>query len=73
MSRNEKTSKHVATIAADVMNIQAMGGDVVLFYSDTLDRPHLDFIPMKWQDIRTLAASCLTQAPDKPKRKGRSK
>jgi len=68
MKRNEETSARVAKIAAKVL---------AMVNSSTLELyHHPDGKPvktdLKWRDIRALAASCLTQSPDKPKRKRRA-
>ena len=65
MARNERTSPRVARIAAKVL---AMQNDLSL---ELYEHPHDQgpvMTSLKWRDIRALAASCLTQAADKPKR-----
>ena len=64
MARNEQTSPRVAKIAAKVL---AMQNDLNL---ELYEHPHGQgpvITSLKWRDIRALAASCLTQAADKPK------
>lgn len=51
MAQNEKTSERVASIASKVLNMA----------KPTIMTNEL------WEEIRTLAASALTQAPDKVK------
>ncbi len=64
MPRNEKTSKRVAGIAGKVMAVKAPVGEEVLIFDKRLDR----IVAVRWSDIRSLAASALTQAADKPKK-----
>lgn len=62
---NERTSKRVAKIAGRVL---ALRGRLQVLPSGRLC--DYCFGPgIKWSDIRALAASCLTQTADKPKRK----
>jgi len=63
MKRGEQTSPEVATIAAKVLAIDVTGPEpgIVLVGGGKK-------IWIGWRDIRALAASCLTQAADKPKR-----
>jgi len=64
--RNERTSPRVVKVAAKVLamrpyalKMESDGGQKIYgFMLDTED----------WNQIRALAASCLTQAADKPKR-----
>lgn len=50
MAENEKTSKKVATIASEILK---------------MNKPYI-MTDELWEDIKTLAGSALTQAPDKP-------
>lgn len=59
-SKNEHTSVRVAKIAAKVLADK---------YERAQDRVNLAGpLVLYWRDIRALAASALTQAPDKPPR-----
>ncbi|HQS15009.1 hypothetical protein [Reyranella sp.] len=63
--RNERTSPRVVKVAAKVL---AMQNDLNL---ELYEHPHGHgpvMTSLKWRDIRALAASCLTQTADKPKR-----
>ena len=63
--RNEKTSPRVAKIAAKVLAVRTKtpAKDLGIVAHDGSG------VVIRWSDIRALAASCLTQAADKPKRK----
>lgn len=75
MTSNERTSKRVAHIAARVLAARVLvlrAKQSAMFPNYVLVglAPDDLFMPKKWWgDIRALAASCLTQSPDKPKRK----
>ncbi len=60
--KNERTSKRVAAIAGKILAVKAIRGEWVWLYDDGVAK----MIP--WRDIRALAASCLNQTPDKPKK-----
>ena len=66
---DEKTSKRIAVIAGRLMKIKAENvdmchrGDKWLLLYGNVAAPH-NLI----RDVRALAASCLTQTADKPKR-----
>lgn len=62
MVKNERTSARVAKIAGKIVAHKGLDRDYVF--------PE---IGLKWSELRALAASCLTQAPDKPKKKGKAK
>lgn len=62
---NERTSKRVAKIAGRVLAIKTIDTYTVLWGEED-GYPHNIAFP--WKDIRALAASCLTQTPDKPKK-----
>lgn len=66
--RNERTSPRVVKIAANVLEIARRHpkGEVVMKFPMP-DGEHR-FMEISWRDLVALAASCLTQAPDKPKR-----
>jgi len=59
MAKNEKTSARVSKIAAKVLAIKCISKDFVLITKDGAG------IVVRWSDVRALAASALTQAPDK--------
>ena len=66
--RNERTSKRIAKIAARILG-SSHRGEVMIYPKDN---DTCAFMP--WRDFRTLAASALTQAPDrKPKRASKPK
>lgn len=67
MARNEKTSKRVAAIAGRVLAIKAPADEEVLVFDKIADK----IVRLRWRDVRALAASALTQAADKPKKKAR--
>lgn len=82
MAKNEKTSKRVAKIASRIMSYKGELGDVrahnrIIVEAATAKVPAnearnelaLETIPFRLSDIRALAASVLTQAPDRPKKK----
>lgn len=60
--RNERTSARVAKIAANVLASPCGGDAIAAWVHGAPPRP------IYWRDVRALAASCLTQSPDKPKR-----
>jgi hypothetical protein len=62
--RNERTSKRIAAIAAKVMRITDKKSQRIRFSAAS----GLELV-LTVGDLKALAASCLTQAPDKPKRK----
>lgn len=64
MTRNEKTSSRVAKIAARIMASPAYPGDMVVNYLKSNSKGGVSD-PLYWRDVRALAASCLTQAPNK--------
>lgn len=63
--RNERTSPRVAKIAAKVLAMEN-AGDLELY--EHIGGRVAKRTGLYWRDIRALAASCLTQAADKPKR-----
>ena len=67
--KNERTSKRVATIAGKVMALKGVANATVQLYTERTGRFSLTDIGIKWRDIRALAASALTQAADKKKKK----
>jgi len=62
--RNERTSARVAKIAAKVLAVKTKtpATDLGIVAHDGSG------IVIRWSDIRALAASCLTQVADAPKR-----
>lgn len=63
MARNEKTSKRVAAIAGKVLAVKPeTPGETTWIITDTKTG---NIVTFYWRDIRALAASALTQAPDK--------
>jgi len=58
--RNERTSARVARIAAKILAVK--GGGNSLLCTAFADDIAFD---IRWRDIRALAASALTQAPDR--------
>ncbi len=64
MSKNEKTSKRVAAIAGRVLAVQYPHTTEVRIYDIELG----EIRTFKWAELRSLAASALTQADDKPKK-----
>lgn len=69
MTRNEKTGARVARIAAKVLAMKTFEYG----FSHRCHRLEDDSLVEKrlWRDIRALAASALTQSPNRPKRKAR--
>lgn len=68
MARNERTSPRVAKLAARILALKP--------YFEVFPVSHktgrgMDLWVINWSDLRALAGSCLTQAPDKPKAKKR--
>ena len=57
----EVTSARIASIAGRILAISADNKESALIWDGKAKMT----IWMPWSDIRTLAASCLTQAPDK--------
>lgn len=70
MSRTEKTSPRVARIAARILAIRSYKkSQQISLNLDTPYGPGTSFPAITWGDLCALAGSCLTQTPDKPKRK----
>lgn len=75
MAKNEKTSKRVAKLAGEYLSItehfELLGQeatDALHVFYDLLER-----MDQMHEVAKSLAASCLTQAPDKKKRKRKRK
>lgn len=67
--RNEKTSPRVAAIAGRILAIKTEDPTFRDNVWNILDVTTGAIVVVKWRDIRTLAASALTQAPDKKRAK----
>lgn len=71
--RNERTSKRVARIAGKILSMHSIYSP--WWKNDRLQGHHKDkedrIVSVSWKDIKTLAASALTQTADKAKRKTR--
>lgn len=67
-SRNEKTSPRVSRIAAKVLNVGTKKGFLEVTFDDKGYGPCRVYPTVKWQDIRALAASCLTQTASRKER-----
>jgi hypothetical protein len=59
--KNEHTSARVAKIAAEILALSSTNREYLHFYDSVTGNG----ITIMWHDIRALAASALTQAPDK--------
>ena len=59
---NERTLARVARIAAGILALKKPEAECCVWIEGS------KAVWIKWSDIRALAASCLNQAPDKPKR-----
>ena len=62
---NEKTSARVAKIAGKIMALVPVEKNALKIYDAKSGRR----VQISFEDIRTIAASCLTQTPDKPAKK----
>jgi hypothetical protein len=65
MAANEKTSKRVSAIAGRLLAVKVRAGEFIPVFDIKTEC----IVEFKWADIRALAASALTQAADKPKKK----
>lgn len=70
---SEKTSARVTRIAAKVMNCPRARPPkyLVLYQTGRIRNGRDETKTITWADVKALAASALTQAADKPKRKRR--
>lgn len=68
MARNEKTSPRVAAIAARILAIKTEDPTFRDNVWNILNVKTGKIVRVKWTDVRSLAASALTQADDKPKK-----
>lgn len=66
--RNERTSARVARIAGELLAIDARPRACFWLFDE---RCH--FHKIAWSKVKALAASALTQAPGKPKRKAKKR
>lgn len=73
MARNEKTSARVARIAAKVLNVATKEGYMEICFNHPAYGQCRVHSTVNWRDIRALAASALTQAPDSPHERARKK
>lgn len=64
--KNERSSKRLASLAGRILSADERGSTRVALYAD--GRRKGDTF-LYWRDIRALAASVLTQAPDKKKKR----
>ena len=60
---NERTSARVAKIAGEILAWKGRAGMTVCLVDDATHKD--EFTLIRWRDIRALAASALTQAPNK--------
>ena len=70
MKRNERTSNRVARIAGKILAIKAVETHATLWGVEKTEfGDENGLVWIKWSDIRAIAASCLTQTRNKPKRR----